>query len=231
MQKKKIAVIGIGSFGKLLARYLFAEGHEVLAIDKKEDVIQEIKDHCTVAVTLDATDESALRSQGIEDLDIVVLAIADDFETSTICADLLKKMGAKNIYARYQTDLQIRIFHLLGIKNIFNPEEQAARSMAEILGFSGMKANFLLSDEYSVSEVVVPKRYINKTVGEIDLRQKYEINIITIKRPIQEKDKKRSSDSTHGRILGIPEGDMILKENDTLVIFASQKNINRFLEG
>ncbi|BDA77186.1 potassium transporter TrkA [Leptospira kobayashii] len=231
MQRKKIAVIGIGSFGKLLTRYLFAEGHEVFAIDKKEDVIQEIKDHCTVAVVLDATDESALRSQGIEDLDIVVLAIADDFETSIICADLLKKMNAKNIYARYQTDLQIRIFHLLGIRNIFNPEEQAARSMAEILGFSGMKANFLLSDEYSVSEVVVPKRYINKTISDLDLREKYEINIITIKRPIQEKDKKRSSDSTQGKILGIPEGNMVLKENDTLVIFASQKNINRFLEG
>jgi trk system potassium uptake protein TrkA len=231
MERKKIAVIGIGSFGNLFARYLFQEGHEVLAIDKQEDVIQEIKDFTTVAVSLDATDENALRSQAIEEMDIVVLAIADDFQTSVICADLLKKIGAKNIYARYQTDLQQKILSLLGIVNLFNPEEKAARSMAEMLGYSAMRSNFLLSDEYSVVEVNVPKRYIDKTIAEADIRHKYEINIITIKRFMVNKESKRASDRKLEKILGIPKGNMTLRENDVLVIFASQQSLNKFLEG
>jgi trk system potassium uptake protein TrkA len=231
MERKKIAVIGIGSFGNLFARYLFQEGHEVLAIDKREDVIQEIKDFSTVAVTLDATDENALRAQGLDEMDIVVLAIADDFQTSVICADLLKKLGSRNIYARYQTDLQQKILSLLGIQNLFNPEEKAARSMAEMLGYSTMKSNFLLSDEYSVVEVNVPKRYIDKSIAEADIRHKYEINIITIKRFIVNKESKRASDRKLEKIMGIPHGNMILREDDILVIFASQNNLNRFLEG
>lgn len=231
MERKKIAVIGIGGFGNLFARYLFQEGHEVLAIDKREDVIQEIKDFSTVAVTLDATDENALRAQGLDEMDIVVLAIADNFQTSVICADLLKKLGSKNIYARYQTDLQQKILSLLGIQNLFNPEEKAARSMAEMLGYSTMKSNFLLSDEYSVVEVNVPKRYIDKSIAEADIRHKYEINIITIKRFMVNKESKRASDRKLEKIMGIPHGNMILREDDILVIFASQNNLNRFLEG
>lgn len=231
MERKKIAVIGMGSFGNLFARYLFQEGHEVLAIDKREDIIQEIKDFTTVAVILDATDENALRSQGIEEMDIVVLAIADDFQTSVICADLLKKIGAKNIYARYQTDLQNKVLSLLGIVNLFNPEEKAARSMAEMLGYSSMRSNFLLSDEYSVVEVNVPKRYVDKTIAEADIRHKYEVNIITIKRFVINKDGKRASDRKLEKILGIPKGNMTLRENDVLVIFASQQSLNKFLEG
>jgi trk system potassium uptake protein TrkA len=231
MERKKIAVIGIGSFGNLFARYLFQEGHEVLAIDKREEVIQEIKDFTTVAVILDATDESALKSQGIEEMDIVVLAIADDFQTSVICADLLRKIGAKNIYARYQSDLQQKILSLLGIRNLFNPEEKAARSMAEMLGYSTMRSNFLLSEEYSVVEVNVPKRYIDKTIAEADIRHKYEINIITIKRFIINKDSKRASDRKLEKILGIPKGNMTLREEDVLVIFGSQQSLNKFLEG
>ncbi|TGL56274.1 TrkA family potassium uptake protein [Leptospira ognonensis] len=231
MERKKIAVIGIGSFGKLFAKYLFQEGHEVLAIDKREDIIQDIKDFTTVAVSLDATDESALRSQAIEEMDIVVLAIADDFQTSVICADILKKIGAKNIYARYQTDLQQKILSLLGIANLFNPEERAARSMSEMLGYSSVKSNFLVSEEYSVVEVNVPKRYIDKTIAEADIRHKYEINIITIKRYIVNKESKRASDSKIEKILGIPKGSMTLRENDILVIFASQQSLNKFLEG
>ncbi|MCZ8155253.1 MAG: TrkA family potassium uptake protein [Leptospira sp.] len=231
MKRKKIAVIGIGSFGNLFARYLFQEGHEVLAIDRSEEVIQDIKDFSTVAVVLDATDENALRSQSIEDMDIVVIAIADDFQTSVICADLLKKLKAKKIYARYQTELQHKILSLLGIQNLFNPEEKAAKSMAEMLGYSSMKANFLLSEEYSVVEVNVPPRYIDKTIAEADIRHNYELNIITIKRYVMNKDAKRASDSKIEKIMGIPKGSMTLKEDDILVIFGTQANLNKFLEG
>ncbi|TGK90057.1 TrkA family potassium uptake protein [Leptospira bourretii] len=230
MQRKKIAVIGIGSFGKLFVRYLFDDGHEVIAIDKDPIIIDSIKDYVTIAVTLDATDEHALQSQGISEVDYAVIALADDFETSIICAESLKKCGVKNIYARYQTELQMKVLALLGIKDLFNPEEKAARSMAETLSFSGMRSSFLLSDEYSVVEVTVPKRYINQTIADADLRHKYNINVITIKRPTINKDTKRASDSKSEKILGIPHGNTILKEEDIIVLFGSQTDLTRFLE-
>lgn len=230
MQRKKIAVIGIGSFGKLFVQYLFDDGHEVIAIDKDPAIIESIKDSVTIAVALDATDEHALRSQGIADVDYAVIALADDFETSIICADSLKKCGVKNIYARYQTPLQMKVLELLGIKDLFNPEERAARSMAETLSFSGMRSSFLLSDEYSVVEVTVPKRYINKTIAEADLRHKYNINVITVKRPITNKEAKRASDSKGERILGIPHGNTVLHEDDVVVLFGSQTDLSKFLE-
>ncbi|MGV3667407.1 MAG: potassium channel family protein [Leptospira bouyouniensis] len=230
MQRKKIAVIGIGSFGKLFVRYLFEDGHEVIAIDKDPVIIDSIKDYVTVAVALDATDEHALRSQGIGDVDYAVLALADDFETSIICADSLKKSGVKQIYARYQTELQKKVLELLGIRDLFNPEERAARSMAETFSFVGMRSSFLLSDEYSVVEVTVPKRYINKTIAEADLRHKYNINVITIKRPLTNNELKRASDSKTEKILGIPHGNTILKEDDIVVLFGSQADLTKFLE-
>ncbi|XDD46648.1 TrkA family potassium uptake protein [Leptospira sp. WS39.C2] len=230
MQRKKIAVIGIGSFGKLFVRYLFDDGHEVIAIDKDPSIIDSIKDFVTVAVALDATDEHALRSQGIVDVDYAVIALADDFETSIICAESLKKCGVKNIYARYQTELQMKVLALLGIKDLFNPEEKAARSMAEIFSFTGMRSSFLLSDEYSVVEVTVPKLYINKTIAEADLRHKFNINVITIKRPSTNRDAKRSSDSKSEKILGIPHGNTVLREDDIVVLFGSQADISKFLE-
>ncbi|MDF3821181.1 TrkA family potassium uptake protein [Leptospira sp. 96542] len=231
MNRKKIAIIGIGSFGELFAKYLFDDGHEVIAIDKNAEIIESIKDNVTVAVTLDATDQNALKSQGIEDVDAAVIALADDFETSVICADILKRLNVKQIYARYQTSLQYKILELLGIKNLFNPEDRAARSMAETLSFVGMRSSFILSEEYMIVEVIVPKRYIGKTIAAIDIRHKYNINIITIKRTIIGKEEKRETDHKNEKILGIPHGDMILREEDLLVLFASQKDLTKFLEG
>ncbi len=232
MQKKKIAVIGLGSFGNLFARYLYDDGHEVIAFDKNPEVIEEDKRIIQLLqCVLDATDEAALISQGILDVDVAVISLADDFETSVICADILKRIGVKTIFARYQTALQKKVLELLGIRDLFNPEEKAARSMAEMFSYSGMRSSFLLSDEYSVAEVSVPKRYIDKTIAEADIRHKYNINIITIKRAFVSKETKRSSDHRIEKILGIPKGEMILKEDDIIVLFGSQKDLAKFLEG
>lgn len=231
MQRKKIAIIGLGSFGNRFARYLYEDGHEVLAFDSNSQIIDDIKDSATIAVTLDATDESALVSQGILDVDVVIIALAEDFETSVICADILKRIGVKQIFARYQTLLQKKVLELLGIRDLFNPEERAARSMAEMFSFVGMRSSFLLSDEYSVAEVSVPKRYVDKTIAEADIRHKYNINIITIKRVFISKESKRASDNRIEKILGIPHGDMVLKQDDIIVLFGSQKDLTKFLEG
>lgn len=104
---------------------IFRKGHEVLAIDNIHEEIEEIKDKCTAAVCLDATDENALRSQGLEDMDAVLISVAEKFEILIICADILKRLGVKEIYAGYKTPLHKRILRMICIQHIFNPEKKS----------------------------------------------------------------------------------------------------------
>lgn len=231
MQKKKIAVLGIGSFGRLFATYLAEDGHEVIAIDKDPSIIEEIKDQVTLAVTMDATDEQALVAQGIEDMDHVILAMAHDFETSIVCAEALKRLEIRNISARYQTSLQKKVLELLGINDLFNPEEKAARSMAETYLHAGVRSTFFLSEEFIVAEVSLPKRYINIRLADLDCKEKYNISLITIKRQTVKQDQKRASDTKSEKIMGILKPDTILKAEDTIVVFGAQENISKFMEG
>lgn len=230
MIRKKIAIIGIGSFGKVLTERLFLEGHEVLAIDKSMEEIESIQNNCTGAVCLDATDEHALRSQGLEDMDVVVISLADNFETLVVCADILKRMGVKEILARYKTELQKKILRLMGIEHIFNPEEKAAINMAESLRHPGIITNLFLSEEYRIADITVPARVVGKTILEIQLHEKHSIHLITIKRKNRSKGAHRPTEEDEEAILGIPSAQEKLHSHDTLLVFGKQADINRFLE-
>jgi len=222
--KKKIAVIGLGEFGFALMRCLNEDGHEVMAIDKNIEVIEDAADHCTTAVCLDSTDEKALRSQGLDDMDSVILASAEELETIIVTTDILKQIGVKDIIVRYRTNLHIRILEMMGIKRLFNPEDKAARSMAEEFSHKGMRMSTIITDEYRIAEVVLPKIFHGKTLGESKLKENYNLNIVTILR-------KGSSDSSKKeKIIGIPRAGTVFSENDTLVIFGTHNDIDRFLE-
>ncbi len=185
MQRKKIAVIGLGDFGRSLVRTLYNEGHEVTAIDHDMGTIEEITVDCTNAVCLDPRDERALRSQGLEEMDAVLLASAESFESLIVTADNLKKIGVKEIIARYRTDLHIRIFNMLGIQNLFNPEDQAARNIAERFSHSGIQKSTYVTDEYLIDEIIVPEILIGVSLKDSRLREDYNLTLITIKRVLK----------------------------------------------
>ncbi|WCL50146.1 potassium channel family protein [Leptospira sp. GIMC2001] len=230
MIRKKIAVIGLGSFGKVLVDRLFLEGHEVLAIDNSQEQVEEVKDYATASVCLDATDEMAMRSQGLDEMDIVVISVAENFETLVIAADILKKIGVKEIYARHKTALQKRVLNLIGVDQVFNPEEKAATNMAEKLRHDDILSNLFLSKEYRIVEVKVPTSLVGTTLGESQTREKYNLNIITIKRMIRNPLQKRKQDSEEEILLGIPDLNEKFRATDILMLFGKQSDINRFLE-
>ena len=230
MKKNRIAVIGLGDFGKQLVKLLFIEGHEVIAIDKNEEVIHEVKDDCTNAVCLDSTEESALKSQGLEEMDFVILAVADDFETLIITADVLKRIGVREIIARYQTELHVRILKMLGITNIFNPEERAAKNMAEQFGYSNIKGNMIVSDEYRIAEIVVPDFFAGKTVGEVSLKENYNLHLITVKRFRANPKAKRANDDMIQEVLGIPSKTLAFRSKDVISVFAKHEDVEYFLD-
>jgi trk system potassium uptake protein len=224
---KKIAVIGLGDFGKQLLTALVHDGHEVAALDRDQETIQSISDIVATAVCLDTTDERAMRAQGLDDMDLVILASAERFETLIVTADVLRKIGVSEIVARYRNDLQKRILTMLGVTNIFNPEMSAARSMADSFHREGIKTSFLLSDQYRVAEVLLPRTYIGVSIKESRLREDYELNLVTVKRP---KKKNPMSKPESEEILGIPRGETTFREGDILVLFGAHENIDKFLD-
>lgn len=228
MERKKIAVIGLGDFGKSLVRTLYDEGHEVLAIDQDMPTIEDISPDCTQAVCLDSRDERALRSQDLEDMDFVILASAVDFESLIVTADNLKKIGIKNIFARYKTDLHIRILNMLGIHNTFNPEEQAAKNVAEKFSHAGIMESTYISEDYLIDEILVPEVLIGVSLQDSHLREDYNLSLITIKRDIKRAREEWDDDKLE--VIGNPGKDTVFEQGDVLVVFGSHEDIDKFLD-
>ncbi len=219
MLRKKICVIGIGDFGRAVVSRLYEEGHEVTAIDKDLDTIEEIKDECTHAVCLDSTDEKALVAQSIDEMDVIILASAESFETLVVTTDILKRHCRGDIIVRYRTGMQRKVLTMIGVKNLFNPEKAAAENMAEQLSHQSIRRSMILSDEYRLVEAVAPRVYEAQPLLRTNIKKEYNLNIVTIKR--QEKGKET--------ILGIPDGDTIIHEGDILVLFGTLDDIEKFL--
>lgn len=183
MIRKKIAVIGLGDFGLELTRRLFEEGHEVLAIDRNMESVERIKDECAEAVCMDSNDESALRAQGLEEMDAVILTHSSNFETMLITADLCRSIGVRQIVARYRTGLHKRILQMLGIENIFNPEERAARNMAESFSHVDFHQTVNVWEHYQLTEIKIPTALIGLSLEESGLRESYNLNVLAVRRP------------------------------------------------
>ncbi|GIX41131.1 MAG: potassium transporter TrkA [Leptospiraceae bacterium] len=217
---KKIAVIGLGDFGKALVKKLNEDGHEVTAIDIDLKTIEEIKDYCTHAVCLDSTDETALVAQGIRDMDLIYLTSSANFEALIVTTKILEKHCPKEkIIVRYRNEIQKEILKkMFNIQRIFNPEEEAAENMSILAKHRFIGKSYSIFEDYEILEMEVPKKYIGKTIKETDIRSDFNINILLIKKKIDDNYIKKSVTP-----------DYILKEDDLLLIFGSQEDIKKFL--
>ena len=228
MQHQRFAVIGIGQFGSAIARTLSTRGAEVLAVDASIDKVEAIKDEVAHAVALDATDKKALMSQNIQDMDAVVVAIGENFEGLLLCTFLLMELKVKRIITRAMGKAQRNILKQMGVNEILSPEDEVGASVAEKLLNPNVVAHLRLPDGYEIVEVKPPKEITNRTLGDIDLRKKYQLNLVTILRG--EEVSRNDTIETEHHISGVPDANTIIHEEDLLVVFGSSKNIERFLE-
>lgn len=224
---KKIAVIGVGNFGAHLCATLARQGAEVMAIDNNMNNLDDVKDKVTFTVRLDSTEEEALKAQGITDFDVVIVGIGDDFEAALLTVAALQNLGVKRIIARATTTTHERILRHLGIEEVISPAVEAAERLADSLLYSGVIDSLELSSDYSIVEVNVPDVFIGKTVGELELRERFGVNLITIKRTEREARAFGLRSKTVEKILGIPTPDMVVKKGDVLVLFAQKPAINK----
>jgi len=235
---KKVAVIGIGNFGAHLAVTLAKQGAEVLAIDSSMDRLEDVKDKVTYTVRLDSTEEKALRDQGLTELDAVIVAIGDDFEATLLTVVALQNIGVKRIIvgvkriiARATTKTHERILRHLGIEEVISPAVEAAERLADSLMYRGVIDSLELSSDYSIVEVNAPEAFIGKSLGELQLRETFDVNLITIKRIEQEPRLLGLRSRTVEKILGIPTPDMVVQRGDVLVLFATKPAISKMCNG
>lgn len=220
--KKRIAVIGLGEFGKSLVIYLNENGHEVTAIDKDIKTIEEIKDHCALAVCVDTSNKQSLEELDLEDMDDIVVALAENFESLITTAYHLKDMKLESLHIRYHSEINRKILQMIGIENLFNPEERAAASMAEQLSYQGVKKATLLSEEYSLFEVEISSHLSGKKLKDLGLREKYKLNLVAIR-----KADSNNKDQGEGTII-LPESGTVFQENEILILFGTSESIKKF---
>ena len=228
MKGTKFSVIGMGKYGKAIAQILSDRGAEVIAIDNREDLIEEVEDFVALAVTMDATDGKALEAQNIHECDAVVVAIGSNFEALLLCCFQLKELGVKRIIARSNDENQKKILLRMGIEEILEPEKEIGVFVAEQLINPNIVSFLQLPDDYEVAEIKPPIDIAERSVEDIGLRNKYRLNLITIKRCFEE-DKGNSIEVVQ-HILGVPSADTIIKQTDTLIVFGTSRDIQRFIE-
>jgi trk system potassium uptake protein TrkA len=225
---QKFAVIGLGLFGSSIARTLAERGAEVIAVDTNLAKVEAIKDEVAQAVCLDATDPKALTGQNIHEADAVVVAIGEDFECLLLASVLLLELKVKRLISRAASDQQRMILEKLGVKEILSPEITVAKTVAESLLHPSIQTSLPLSDEYEIVEINTPKRVIDHTIQEINLRERYNLNLITIKRKFTEE--KNGEVEEIFKVLGVPHPATKLQSNDILILLGKVADVDKFVE-
>ncbi len=198
MNKKTILLIGLGRFGLHIAKKLHELGHEVMAVDVNEERINQAVPYVTDAQIGNSTNEEFLKSLGIKNFDLCIVTISDDFQSSLETTSLLKELGAKKVVSRAERDGQAKFLLRNGADEIVYPEKQLASWMAIKYSADHILDYIEIDNEHAIFEVSVPKDWIGKTIGEIDIRKKYGINILGIK-----DGKKLNVNVTPSQILGL----------------------------
>ena len=178
---KSILLIGVGRFGKNIAMKLNELGHEVMAIDINEERINEILPYVVGAQIGNSTNFEFLRSLGINNYDVCIVAISSDFQSSLETTSLLKELGAKMVVSRAERDVQAKFLLRNGADEVIYPERQVAEWAAIRYSADHIMDYIELDEKYAIFEVMVPENWVGRSIGQIDIRKKYSINILGIK--------------------------------------------------
>ena len=212
---KRVVVIGLGIFGFNLAKDLFEAGLEVIAIDKNKDMVQNIRDYSTKAIVADATDKEVMEAIGLEENDAVVISFGEDLAASTILTLHLKEMNLKNIIVKAPNEDHKRILEKVGATEVVIPEREMAGKVARSLISPNVMDFIPLTREYTVCEIAPPKSFIGRSIGDIQLRKKFNIGLLA------------SRDVLTDEITMIPGGDFVVKDSDILVVIGKEQDIQR----
>jgi trk system potassium uptake protein TrkA len=216
---KKIAVIGLGTFGSSLANELVKQGAEVIAIDIKQELVNSISSNVNNAICFDCTDEKLLRGYGIGTLDLAIVAIGENFGNTVIITKILKDLGI-TVYSRASNDREEKILDAVGADKVYRPEHEQGITRAKEITYSKVKEFVVLRENMELIVTEPDRLMIGKKVNELDIRRTYEINIAIL-------GKAQSGNKYEYRIPGPKD---VLEQGDLLWLIGSKEHIRKFLE-
>ena len=210
---KNILLIGLGRFGKHIALQLNRLGHEVMAVDSNEERVNEILPIVTNAQIGDSTNTEFLKSLGIGNFDVCIVTIGGNFQNSLETTSLLKELGAKLVVSRAERDVQEKFLLRNGADEVIYPEKQVANWAAIRYTADHIRDYIEVDEAHAIFEVEVPEGWIGKTVGELDIRRKYSINIMATKE--------------NGKINMAISPETVLTDNITLLVLGAYKELQK----
>ena len=215
---QQILIIGLGQFGMALARSLTEKGAEVIAVDRRKDLVEEASSYVADAMALDATDEEALAGLHPERRDACICAIGDDSkEASIICTALLRQMGAQRVVSRAGSALQKRILMLVGAHQVVNPEEEFGRRFANRLAYQHVVTDMPLSEDLHLTELNIPPSFVGRTLLDLGLPKRFGVVVVAVRR------------GKPSRIIQ-PTPDDPLQAEDSLVVVSNEAAIPRLVK-
>lgn len=213
MKTKSVLLIGLGRFGKYIAMKLHELGHEVMGVDENEERVNDAMPYVTDGQIGDSTNEALLKSLGVKNYDVCIVTIGGDFQSSLETTCLLKELGAQKVVSRAEQDVQAKFLLRNGADEIIYPEKQLATWAAIRYSFDHILDYIELGDSCSIFEVSVPSAWVGKSVVEIDIRRKYNVNIIATKK--------------NGKINAVVTADTILSAEETLLVLGEYKAMRK----
>jgi len=212
---RKIAVIGMSSFGYFLCRALADRKLSVMAIDSNEAKIDDVKPFVEKAVIADAADKEVLENLGISAVDAVVVSLGDRIDASILVTYYLRELGVKEIYAKAISEDHGKILNVVGASEVIFPEKDMAERVANRLERSSILEYFEIADGYSIIEWAPPESFANKTLAELDLTNKYNVQVIMVKEVVPE------------RVTVVPKATQLIKDSDGLVLLGRDEDLER----
>lgn len=210
---KSILLIGLGRFGRHVAKHLNQLGHEVMAVDHREERVDAVLPYVTNAQIGDSTNAAFLESLGVRNFDLCIVAIGNDFQSSLETTSLLKELGAKMVVSRAARDVQEKFLLRNGADEVVYPEKQLAKWTAIRYSSDHILDYIELDGDHAMFEVPIPREWIGQTVGEIDIRKKYNINIIGVKRD--------------GKLQLSVTPETILAEDETMLVLGRYRDLQK----
>ncbi len=210
---KSILLIGVNRFGSLLTQEFHAQGHQIMAVDKNEERINNILPLVTDAKIGDSTNEAFLRSLGVDGYDVCIVTIGGDFQSSLETTSLLKELGGRLVISRADRDVQAKFLLRNGADEVINPEKQIAQWAAIRYASSHVLDYIKLDDDHAIFEVPIPREWDGKTIGQIDIRKRYGINIMAVKE--------------NGRMNLSVTPDTVLNGSKTMLVLGERRSIRK----
>ena len=214
---RRFAVIGLGHFGFNVAKRLYEDGHDVIAIDLRKELVQEIKGNSSQAIVADASERETLESIGVRDVDVAVVSLGEKLDASILVTLHLKEMGVEQIIVKALTDDHAKVLKMIGATELVFPEKDMAIRVAERLSTPTVLDQIEFMEGYSVVEIEAPKQFFGVALMEANIRHKYGLSVVLIRKKGEK-----------GAVLVAPRATDVISEGDILVLLGADDDIEKF---